>query len=258
MKTSIPGISAFLLLLGVSAPAAADWYQVEVIVFRNIHPETDGEFWDANPGLPEREGSIQLLDYEPAGVVGGTVPPAPVPYQALPEARYRLDGVERALKQSPEYRPLLHVAWQQPARGADRSRSVHLDFPQTTATSVAETGISAEAPAPQLLQVPDPVLDGTVRLRVGRFLHVDVDMAYFPEQMPAAAGPPPVPPAPSPAQHSIRLPEPVPADYVRLRHSRKILLNELHYIDHPLFGIVVQVTRMQLPDTLPATPQPGL
>jgi hypothetical protein len=69
-----------------------------------------------------------------------------------------------------------------------------------------------------------------VRLRVARYLFVDVDVAYLPEGAPgdpAAAAQPPAGPVP-----------------VRLQETRKIKLNEVHYFDHPLFGVILQVSRM--------------
>ncbi|MCG8324602.1 MAG: peptidoglycan binding protein CsiV [Thiotrichales bacterium] len=32
--------------------------------------------------------------------------------------------------------------------------------------------------------------------------------------------------------------------YARIRESRKIKLNEVHYFDHPLFGALIQVSRL--------------
>ena len=48
-------------LLGQALPVSAAWYQVEVIVFSQLNPNTDGEIWYENPGLPERSESIELI-----------------------------------------------------------------------------------------------------------------------------------------------------------------------------------------------------
>lgn len=236
-----------LSFLGFAPSLLADWYQVEVIVFQHVNVQTDGEFWDENPGLPDREGSIQLIE---AGGAEAAVPansgePERVPYQALPDSRYRLDGIEQVLGLSREYRPVLHVAWQQPGTGSERSRAVHLER-----LKIEQPVHNAPVPAPSepgvagpVYVVPESLLEGTLRLRVSRFLHVDVDMAFFPETVPA----PPVVQPSAGAEGGVPQPN-QSADYVRLRQSRKILLNELHYFDHPLFGIIVQVSRLQLPE----------
>ena len=36
------------------------------------------------------------------------------------------------------------------------------------------------------------------------------------------------------------------ADYVRLQESRKIRLNEIHYFDHPFFGVILRVSRLKI------------
>jgi len=121
--------------------------------------------------------------------------------------------VLNALRRGGKYRPLLHTSWIQPASG--RIRGVFVSTPAVTAIS--------DSPTPDVERVM-----GSVRLRVTRFLHVDIDLAYFPgaasSGMAAAGG-------------SVQL------DHVRLTESRKIKFNEVHYFDHPLFGALLQVSR---------------
>lgn len=217
------------LLAFVSLPSPASWYQVEVIVFERLAPDLDGEVWIENPGLPDRSTAINLVA---AADVVATDPARLMPYLALDAARLRLDGVYRTLRLTREYRPLLHVAWQQPGEGAAGDRAVHLEQFREPDAAAPETGF-----------VPrDLILDGLVQVRVGRFLHAQVDMVYFPQpgRLPALA-------VPAGARGA--------ADYVRMRQRRKILLNELHYFDHPLFGLIVQVSRMQ-PDAEAANATP--
>jgi hypothetical protein len=212
-------IPLFLLCaLALSAlPAQAAWYQVEVIVFEAINPDADGEVWDEGRGLPDTAHTTDL-------VAGGADPAAGsglVPYLALDPSSYRLEGVFRTLKLTREYRPLLHVAWQQPGEGSAADRSVHLQqLRDGAATPAADSG---------LLEARDPVIDGTMQLRVGRFLHVALDIAYFPLSAVADPGATPS------------------AEYMRLRERRKVLLNDLNYFDHPRFGVLVQVSRLQAP-----------
>jgi hypothetical protein len=41
---------------------------------------------------------------------------------------------------------------------------------------------------------------------------------------------------------------------VRLVESRNIKLRQVHYFDHPLFGVLLQVTPFALPNEDPAAP----
>jgi hypothetical protein len=229
-ERSLERFLAGVLLLACLAsplPAAAAWYQVEVIVFERLKPDPDGELFVDNPGLPDRSAGIELLAEPPPGAE--TAAPGSsvlVPFLKLPADRYRLEGIYRVLRLSSEYRPLLHVAWQQPGEGPNASRSVFLEaFADEGARSA-----QAEGFAPM-----QPLLNGLVGIRVSRFLHADVDMVYFPPESRLRAG--------TTADGDGRGAS--QADYVRLRERRKILLNELHYFDHPLFGIILQVSRIQ-------------
>ena len=238
--------AACCLLLLFSAPAFADWYRVEVVLFAYTEPDAGGEWWYENPGLPAREQSIGLItatvDPEPGAVADPAREQDLKPYIALPKQEYRLAGVERALARSREYRPLLHVAWQQPGLDVGNVRAVRLDntrFERKAAEQVEvgpEPGQVRDEPE---YTPPVKVFDGTVRLRKSRFLHLDVDFAYFPETLQQ-------PDLEMPAQSAghMRL----AASYVRLTQSRRIKPDDLNYFDHPLFGLVVEVSRIEFPD----------
>ena len=259
------------LLLGLFLtpifPAQAAWYQVEVVIFEYIHPDLDDEIWFENPGLPSREDTIELVDALPEPVVpkepaqatpeakidpqivdeAVPVPPGDVadpqvveekriPYLALPQSSFRLQEVWRVLRASREYRPLLHVAWQQEGHEQDLGRAVHLEKLEGPASFQS----NAYQPAAT-------VLDGTVRIRASRFLHVDLDIAYMPgdlqqlllsqQQSLGTGNDPQVNPY---------------AEYVRLIENRRIKLDELQYFDHPLFGVILQVSRLRDSSSLPA------
>lgn len=60
-----------------------------------------------------------------------------------------------------------------------------------------------------------PQIDGTIAVRRGRYLHADVDLLY---KKGVAA---------------------------RLTHTRRLRSNEVHYIDHPLFGVILSVSPVE-------------
>ena len=233
----------------------AAWYKVEVIVFENLSPSLDGEVWHENPGLPERNDSIELisdladedeLETESSDDEITMLREEDVltPYLQLPESAHKLDGVYRILKLSREYRPHLHVSWQQPGLSSRRARAVHLQVVEEEELSTNEfsdsepeyiESLQNTVTVEDLYQVLDLIFDGTLRLRSSRFLHVDVDMAFFPEFLSEEY-------RNSNTLESIE--DESQADYVRLRESRKIKLNEIHYFDHPLFGVLLRVSRL--------------
>jgi hypothetical protein len=177
----------------------------------------------------------------------------------LNDSELKLNGLIQKLSASQRYRPLLHLGWIQPLDSSDQGTAVHIydgmamkqagaappaptaSAPQAQAdaapqsqeagTQAAES-ISAPASAPHQL-------DGTFTLRRGRFLHVDADFGYRETE-----------PATEPAAGSETAgAEPVQSQavtrYVRMTQSRRIRNDELHYLDHPLFGVLFVVSPYQ-------------
>jgi len=243
-----------ICILLAGAPVQAAWYQVEVIVFEYLYPELGEELWYENPGLPSRDDSIELIDARPdlleqdeenlpAPTAEKTeLEPELTAYLALPKENYRLQDVYRVLRLSRDYRPLQHVAWQQAGLERREGRAVHLEKmlelegpDSALPPELAEIQIEEEA-----YIAPEMVFDGTIRIRSSYYLHADVDFSYFPQEFITLLV--------SQKQNSVNqnnLYINQEADYVRLQESRRIKLNELHYFDHPLFGVILQVSRIE-------------
>lgn len=118
---------------------------------------------------------------------------------------YTLNNIRGGLAASPGYRVLYHRAWRQLAY--DRAHAV--DYPVHT---LADQGRYA--------------VDGTVTLVRGRFLHLDVDLSLL-----EAAG------------RTVKYSDdPGNLPLYRLTESRRIRSSELHYFDHPRFGVIARVT----------------
>ena len=256
LNNGLNALLAFIALLFV-LPAHAAWYQVEVVVFNYLSPEFDGELWYENPGLPDRSNSIELIteladdveinaDSSPTKNENREILPGKaklIPYLQLPDDKLRLAGVQRVLLLSRDYRPLLHVAWQQPGLSASNARAVHMQKFKEIAESSTQAFPAQEADDldalhnEPLYQVLDLIFDGTIRLRSSSFLHVDVDIAYFPAFLSKKN---------ELDNESSSTFVQQQADYVRLRETRKIKLNEIHYFDHPIFGVILRVSRLNL------------
>ena len=243
-----------LMVLAVCLPPAlaepADRYQLEVILFDYIEPDTGGELWLENPGLPLRDDAIELIIGDPtAREATGAAAAGLRPYYALQERFYGMRAAYRALRLSAEYRPLLHVAWQQPGPDGRRALAVRLDntlfAAQQAIATPSRSGDAATWPdepavvEQQAYQPPELLYDGLVRLRSARFLHLDVDFAYFPAPDKAqVAGDAATTPNSSRST----------ADYVRLTESRRVTPDNTYYFDHPMFGLIVSVTRLAADD----------
>ena len=118
MKYCLAGL---LLVFSQIALAETSWYQVEVVVFDRLNPELDGEQWQ-NEVFTIRDNLVELQPYDAVLNSDEEL----VPFMLLEKDRNRLNGVQYAFKVSSQYRPLIHLSWQQPATERRQSRYVHL------------------------------------------------------------------------------------------------------------------------------------
>lgn len=226
-----------ILFLFFSHTVSADsWYQVEVIVFDRLHPNLDGEQWQ-NEEFKIRDNMLELQ-------ADNTVlnpDQKPVQFMILDKKRNRLDGVYHVLRLSSEYRPLIHLSWQQPATERRQSRYVHIQkfdgekglLPISLAKKTDEL-----AEEPEFLEdliVPEIIINGSIRIRSGFYLHADIDLSYF-KALP-------------PENKMIRTSEEsfqinFEKTVIKLKETRKIKLNEIHYFDNPMYGVILQVSRL--------------
>jgi len=214
-------------LLALPGIAAARWYQVDVVVFRhNVESTAGGEQWPAMTELPDFSDSMDLITDLPAmadepaetQTPGGA---GPLAFKALDRNERGLNDAERRLRNSSEYAPLLSAAWRQPSFCVSGAKRVHLadvDTRGATATRQSANGDSGVATV-----ALTPRIEGTVMLKVARQMSVDVDFIYDHDGTP-----------------------------VRLKASRSMKLREVHYFDHPLFGVLVQVVPFDLPEEDPS------
>jgi len=199
-----------LSFLGINVQAA---YQVEIIIFEHLFHDADGEVSHIGLKIPDLSKTIQLSS-DTSGDDSA--------FRLLPSSVYKLGGVYSELRSSREYRPILHLAWQQPQLTQSRSKYVHIR---------KDNGTGQQADVNDALVK----LDGVIRIRSSQFLHADVDLFYFINELSASfinanAG----------SQDSSQ----IQATFVELNETRRMKLNELHYFDHPVFGMFLRVSRL--------------
>ena len=156
----------------------------------------------------------------PAGMTGNTGTFRDGEFTELARRFYRLDRISNALQQSRGYSVLFHRAWRQLATGPD--------------TAVAY-------PVHSLVTGGDRSVEGSIKLVRGRYLHLDVNLLQM-----AAQGPGGV--VYSDGQGSVPVYE--------LREKRRIRSGELHYFDHPRFGMIARVTPYATAEAV-AEPEPA-
>lgn len=130
------------------------------------------------------------------------------------------------------------------------------------ANETAERQISLpRAPDPvseenTLIGPANPRFVGTVKLSVSRFLHLDVDLIYRALSRQQSVfrladyvlwGKQPYPSLQEPQGPAYVTKEWYAVRNFQLKESRRMRSTEVHYLDHPFFGVVVLVTPYELP-----------
>lgn len=207
-KVLLTGFLSLLALLGSVAShgdETARQFDVELILFANINAHDGGEAWplEEHRGWPhnDRDAQPDLEGMTPLD----SARQDPDGWTRLPESEHRLTALADALRRSANYRPLAHVRWRQGVLAPTASPSI--DF-------TALTGRTQEEAMPRV--------DGSLRLSVARYLHLETDLRLVEDQPYAAQEP--------------------GTSVIPLRQSRRMRSGELHYIDHPRMGILVLVT----------------
>lgn len=264
-------------------PSGPAWYQVEVLIFANDSPYAAGpERWPENVELayptqivalapPPSAQTSRVAGMEVDDTTAVTVdnPDAtaaaatPEPFVALDDDQLELTAAAARLLRQGNYRTLFHKAWRQPTAGRDNAISV-----------LVRGGDSFD---------DHRELEGSIQLSVERYLHFRTDLWLSTFTSTAGLDELPWPKLPrlpvvsadqantqpnfdalfnNSSLSGMNWGSQIPAfnlshrRYVVdttavLRQSRRMRSSELHYIDHPLMGILVRATPYELP-----TPEP--
>ena len=223
----------FVLALLVAGPAGAQTttYKVEMLFFINTE-DTEAfhsEKWPLEPEMPELVTSLDLF--------GGQRQSG---FRALGEGYKDLKQAKKLLESSERYQVIKHVAWRQPGLDAESALPIRIHggadfsalYPERMQPgwTVNEQGMPVEVPPPPGLEQ----LDGTIKLVLARYLHVYTDLLLR-----------------KPVVYEVLNTEteevtkrPALMD-IRVQEHRRMRSRELHYIDHPLLGMLVQITPME-------------
>ena len=135
--------------LAVSATVSGTLYEVEILVFKNLLPDLEGnEMWTVpmRADIPSGDGELntEIQDTPIAVYVTGR----------LPKQDSQLSMASEVLTAHNDYEILMHKKWVQNAEAKSASKLL-----QTLSDTQPDTG-----------------LDGSVRFYVSRFFHLDVDI----------------------------------------------------------------------------------
>ncbi|MBB3061449.1 CsiV family protein [Microbulbifer rhizosphaerae] len=227
MTRTIQLCTALLLALAAAGAQAANYagttFEIEMIVFsRPGGMEQSRETW---PAAPQLQYPDRWVDFQTADGDGAT---------ALSPAVTRLDNKVAALNRGGSYRVLFHKAWRQVLQQKHKSPAILID------------GGDSSGDHRQL--------EGSVTVSVSRYLHLSTNL-WFSDFVGGemTTGGIPLPSRPTLASEeplNLMTGSPAPLVGVQplyaqrvavLQEERRLRSGELHYIDHPQLGVLIEV-----------------
>lgn len=212
-----------LSLISISAFAKTPWYQVEILVFANDDPEAlDDEFWPANVRPPLRNRVVSLSSAKQENS-----------YKLIPQKDLLFLAEKRRIQGYQGFRILFHNAWRQPVMSKRYAKPVRIR-------------------GGDMLDNGQYELDGFITIDRGRYLHFRPDL-YLNRQLnnleqnklmafesPQASDTTSITNSIDEIIHSQSTELTLP-DFltVQLNQGRRMRSKEVHYIDHPLMGVLV-------------------
>lgn len=212
----IPVVTGILLAVTpLSGPYAVDTpmvpdapqYIIEMVVFQYLNPDQGGGM-----SASRRDELPADQQFDQPGSDPDLFP--------LPPSDFQLSAEANTLGRSTKYRLLLHRAWRQPLLDRERARPVSIDYPSESTS----------------------MLDGTVKVALGRYLHLTVDLVFRSNAALLAPVENDVYVEPNAA---LRASVWRAAQEFRLSETRRMRSGELHYIDHPQFGVLALIVPYQ-------------
>lgn len=215
------------------------WYQIEVLLFAQ-QPEyqRSAELWLDRFQSDYSNNPITLNPDAESRLENDLEDDA---FKLLPDSERTLKSAAQRIKASADLRLLSHLAWRQPVLGREEAQAI-----------LIQTGKQFNS---------EFELEGTISISRGRYLHARTDLFFSEfEQMKSRqeldwtvfeddqldfgqrewnAGI---------NQQAATATQFVRSATANLKQSRRMRSEELHYIDHPLFGMLVQITPYKLPD----------
>ena len=225
-KSSLISITLAISTLFTSIASGKD-YAIEIILFANKDGlQQTAEQFTANHAIPTPTNGISLDTVDDESL-----------WQPIPEDQYILADVANNLKRSGRYRILKHIAWRQPVVERKDSQPITIragrdfsdQFPERAYRHVEFSDTASDSS-----DISNEVkeLAGTINIVITRYIHLYSDLVYRL-------------PRPNPTALNDALDrELVLVDYAVNSH-RRMRSRELHYIDHPLVGILIEATPIE-------------
>lgn len=262
----------FLLLCSFTLPlsaSAAPWYRVEMmLVAYEDKSLIEQELW------PEVLETSATVENEPGSLLTetATIPDytwwlSPSRYQQLHHALFAGFGFTRIPKAEwpAPLQPLAELKLANEAERINKRSDMNVIWHQAWVEPIQEEGQAIRHNVNVRLQDKlDIQITGHFELHRSRYLHINTDLQvqHYELQAPAELSALSLPAndnradyrsdllAQSEIEASLAVDLPTPIRAARVQQSRRMRSNELHYIDHPMLGIVLNIVPIERAEDL--------
>ncbi len=277
-------IPALLATATLQAEEETKWYDIEIIIFSDKEGvNIDAEMWPEQLVIEPRQNAVKLVETA-AGTTTPVAGSQPTAFQRLRVEDLTLTEQAARIERARRYELLLHLGWRQPGLSEAEAKAIRIsDYTRAGNTEAAAaaplspsygdgTAAATEHDLFAQAETVQPGLDGYVALILARYLHIETDLVYrVPREqgvtaetdsgmgttVDTASTMPPWPPAategtqsgtayPADRANAEQLVPPSPYLNFHLQESRRMRSNEIHYLDHPMFGVIIQVRPYEL------------
>ena len=186
-------------------------YEVEVIIFEDLTDRSlNSEKW-----YLAKDDTINIINHVNKSSSNSKGFQDPV-YEELSTEKSRLhDQIERLVKHN-NYNILIHKAWKQTGLDPDKAFQILIDS--------RNLAFKTDMPA----ETRPPYITGDITLIMSRYLHINANLIYYKPQIYTASD------NTNPANITDTYYNQYPVIFERRMRSK-----EIHYIDHPLIGMIV-------------------
>ncbi len=209
IKSTIANTVLVVIMLSWTGLAQAKDYLIEVVVLE--HLQRSGSSTSKGLFYPKLNSSMGLKS-ERAQNAG---------FELIEEGLTLSESAEK-MKSSGRYRVLKHFAWRQPGLERSEAKAVRINLGRATTVYLPEDlsnyknfiPASGQPQAERTRKINTTTVNGTIKVSLGRFLHMDTHMVFTDTKTATSYG---------------------------LLQSRKMRSKELHYIDNQRFGILTRI-----------------
>lgn len=229
-----------LFIFSNSLKAEEVGYEVEVIIFEDsTGTYANSEIWQDEANNISASDSVEIINgnrstYNTNQQSSMNIKKDKEKFTFISKDKLRLKNQANKLSTHAEYKVLYHRAWIQPGLDKDQAFPVHID----SRTPLSTESILANSPNSN-----GDYIDGSITLIMSRYLHINTELVYH-KQIPQENL--------SSNENSTSSPNAnLYKDFV-VKFERRMRSREVHYIDHPMVGIIVLATPYKILE--PTTP----